>query len=326
MSNKLQKIKIGIMGCAKIAKRSTLPALQELDNLFEIVAISSRDYSKAKFLANEFNCIAVHGYDALLSMKDLDAVYIPLPTGLHEEWINKALDADLHVYSEKSIAMCQLEAKAMVSKASTKSLALMEGYMFQYHSQYNIIKNLINKGEIGEVRSFHGSFCFPALSKSDFRYNMNIGGGVVMDAAGYPLRAAHHLFGHDLKVKASSLHFDSQLQSVIWGSAFLANNTGFGGSINFGFDNYYQCRFEICGSKGKIVAERAFTPSKDMNPSIYLEKNGKIGSVITKPDNHFIKAFREFYFIINETSKRQQHYDDIILQSQSLDLINKLAK
>lgn len=320
-----KKIKIGVMGCAAIAKRSVIPAIQQLSNEFDLIGIASRTLDKANEFAKAFSCKAIVGYDELLT-QDIDAVYIPLPTGLHDEWITKALEAGKHVYAEKSIANTYESAQKMVFLAQKNKLALMEGFMFQYHTQHQLIKEMVNNGAIGELRGFSSSFGFPPLAKDNFRYNKEIGGGVLFDAAGYPLRAAHFMLGHDFEVKAASLCFDSTLQTELYGSAFLKNKTGIGAHISFGFDNFYQCNYELWGSTGKITAHRAFTPAAEYSPTIQLEKQGEPSQLIqAAPCNHFVEAMRTFHAIITEKATKQSHYEDILLQSKNLALIQELA-
>lgn len=317
------KIRIGILGCANIARRSMIPAIKQLSDRFELKYIASRSYSKALELSKEFGCIAIEGYDNLIGKQDVDALYIPLPTGLHKEYVNKALMAGKHVYVEKSVAMCHADAVEMVEQAKDADLAIMEGFMFQYHSQHQIVKDSLKL--IGQLRYMTANFSFPPLGKDNFRYSPTIGGGVLTDAAGYPLRAVHFLLGDDFEVKASTLKFDEDYGSYIYGSAFLANNDGVGAAISFGFDNFYQCNYEILGQKGKIVATRAYTPKPDFSPEIkvYSESGEKIIQV--KPENHFVKAMEEFYNTMSDPQKKTKHYKDILLQSKSLEIIRNLA-
>ena len=90
MAADMNRIRIGILGCAKIARRSMAPAILQLKDRFELLAVASRDAEKAKDFAREFSCEAVTGYAALLARPDLDALYVPLPTGLHHEWVGPA--------------------------------------------------------------------------------------------------------------------------------------------------------------------------------------------------------------------------------------------
>ncbi len=316
-----KKIRIGILGCANIARRFVIPAIKNLDSCFELVGVASRSADKAAEFAKEFNCNSYVGYDSLVSAENIDALYIPLPTGLHKEWINKALLSGKHVYAEKSISSCYSDAEKMVSNARDVGLALMEGFMFQYHSQHQQVFNLLKRGAIGEIRHFHSSFGFPPLPDDNFRYDQNLGGGVLLDAAGYPLRAAHFILGDSLKVDGATLFNDPKKGSATYGSAFLSNSNGLGASLAFGFDNFYQCSYEIWGAKGKITADRAFTPRPDFSPKIILETNNGTEIIQAQRDNHFERAFEIFYLIIDKQEKREKHYSDILLQSHSLDLI-----
>jgi len=321
-----QKIKIGVLGCAKIAQRSVIPAIKSLSDKFQLVAVASRSIDKADVFAREFTCEAIEGYESIINSSKIDALYIPLPTGLHKEWINKALLAGKHVYAEKSIAINLEDAKEMVHNARQKNLALMEGYMFQYHSQHKVVMDLIRSSAIGELRYFSSSFGFPPLAFDDFRYDESLGGGALMDAAGYPVRATHFILGNDFEVKGSAVFYDPKLNTSIYGSAFLSNSRGMGASISFGFDNYYQCRYEIWGEKGKIIANRAFTPKFDYSPEIIIEKPEGTKILHAEPDNHFIKAFEEFYSTIKNSMNKEKHYADIILQSKTLEQIKIFSK
>ena len=320
-----KKISIGVLGCAAIAERSVIPAIKALDSKFELVAIASRTAEKAEKFSQRFSCEPVVGYDNLINRMDIDSLYIPLPTGLHKEWINKALNSGKHIYAEKSIAMNFADAKEMVSNAQNHRVALMEGFMFQYHSQHQIVFDLINAGEIGEIRNFSTKFGFPPLERGNFRYSETLGGGALLDAAGYTVRAAYFILGNDFTIEAATMKRDASLGTNIYGSAFMSNKKGIGASLAFGFDNQYQCMYEIWGQKGKITADRAFTPKDNYSPKIILEKGIETQIIQAPADNHFEKAFSEFYNIIEDPELRKKHYEDILLQSKSLDAIRTLS-
>ena len=95
----MNKLRIGVLGCANIARRSVIPAIKSIAE-FELLAIASRTKEKAEGFAQEFNCEAIHGYQELIDRKDIDVIYMPLPTGLHEEWSVKALEAGKHILIE----------------------------------------------------------------------------------------------------------------------------------------------------------------------------------------------------------------------------------
>jgi NDP-hexose-3-ketoreductase len=319
-------IRIGVLGCANIAWKSVIPAIKSLDTRFELKYIASRSHEKAEKFSKEFHCLPILGYDSMIEATDLDALYIPLPTGLHKEWINKALRSGKHVYAEKSIAQSFQDAREFVNNARTRELGLMEGFMFLYHTQHKKVFSLLNDGVIGEPRHFFSSFGFPPLPQNNFRYSEALGGGAILDAAAYTIRAAHFIMGPDLEVKAATMFDDIAKGTNIYGSAFLSDSHGLGASVAFGFDNFYQCCYKIWGAKGKIIAKRAFTPPDNLSPAIIVENSSGIITVLSEPDNHFVHAFEEFHRVIENSQLREKHYEDILLQSRSLDLVRIHSK
>jgi len=322
----MEKIRIGVLGCANIAHRSMIPAIQSLPDKFKLVAVASRTLEKACSYAQEFVCEAVAPYESLIERSDIDAVYIPLPTGLHKEWINNALCAGKHVYAEKSIAFSLADAKEMVHNARAHNVSLMEGFMFQYHSQNLKVKEMLANGAVGDIRHFSGSFGFPPFpDPKNFRYDKNVGGGAIFDACGYPIRAAFFLLGDSLKVQGASVNYDIQHGCSLYGSAFLRGNNGIGASISFGFANYYQCNYQIWGSAGKLTANRAYTPKADQSTTLTWEHDYQTETIECQADNHFIKAMMEFHAIIQDPAKRERHFSDILNQSEALETIVKLT-
>lgn len=197
--------------------------------------------------------------------------------------------------------------------------------MFQYHSQHQRIFELLKNNAIGHLRHFASSFGFPPLKPTDFRYDEVVGGGALLDAAAYPVRATHFILGNSLEVRAASLYVDSEIGTNIFGSAYLADTQGLGASIAFGFDNFYQCRYDIWGTTGRISAMRAFTPGPALRPQIVLETPQGTTIIEAEPDNHFVRAFEEFHRIISKPGLRAKHYFEILLQSRSLGLIRALG-
>ena len=323
----MKKIRIGVLGCANIAHRSMIPAILSLPEHYELVAIASRTLDKAVQFAQDFGCEAIASYDKLLQRADIEAVYLPLPTGLHKEWINKALCAGKHVYAEKSIAFSLADAEEMVYNARKHKVSLMEGFMFQYHAQNLKIKEMMADGAIGDIRYFTGSFGFPPFPDTDnFRYDKEIGGGAIFDACGYPVRAAFFLLGDTLKVQGAAVYYDQAHESSLYGSAFLRGENGIGASISFGFDNYYQCNYQIWGSKGKLAANKAYTPKVDQATTLTWEHDYKTEVIDCEADNHFVKAMMEFHHIISEPASREKHFTAILQQSEALDTIAKLTR
>jgi hypothetical protein len=320
-------IKIGILGCANIAQRSIIPELLKLNERFDLVGIASRDTAKANICAKEFNIIPFTGYQNLIDHSGLSAVYIPLPNALHAEWINKALDKELHVLVEKSLACNLKDAKYLNDKAEKRKLALLENFQFRFHSQLTEIKRIVDEGQIGELRAIRSSFGFPPFpDKSNIRYKKDLGGGALLDAGAYPLKISQIFMGNDIEVTSASLNYDSTKKVDIWGGAFLKQSNGdLFSQIAFGFDQYYQCNLELWGSKGKLSTNRIFTAPSSFEPTILLETPQGSKELTLSSDNHFEKVLVHFHNLINNPEQAKEEYTQNILQAQLIEQLNNKA-
>ena len=316
MTNK--RINIGVLGCASIAQRSMIPAILALNTHFNLIGIASRDPERAKCVASKFNIEAYDGYEALLDHPRLDAVYVPLPNALHAKWIERSLKKDLHVLAEKSLA-CNLKDVVHLNQlARDRNLVLLESFQFRFHRQMDFIRQLIKKGTIGELRSLRSSFGFPPFAdKTNIRYDKRLGGGALLDAGAYPLKAAQIFLGEDLKVKAASLCYDARKGVDIWGGAYLHHNkSNVFAQVAFGFDHYYQCNLELWGSKGKITTGRIFTAPAGHRAVIEVETpSGK--KIIKVPcDNAFNKILKYFVELVIHKKGMEDEYRQNINQAR----------
>jgi len=317
----MKKVRIGVLGCANVAERHMIPAIKASNNI-ELIAVASRTKEKSALFAERFSCEAVCGYSNLVDRNDIDAVYIPLPIALHEEWIMNALRKGKHVLAEKSLTADYKSARKIIDKAKSCRLLVMENFMFQYHRQHAFVDKLIRNGDIGEIHFLKSSFGFPPRKQDDIRYNKKLGGGALLDAGGYVLKAAQLFLGSDLTIRGAYLHYDKRLGVDIYGGAIFSNRKGQIAHVSFSFDNYYQCSYEIWGSRGKITADRAFTPPPDFAPKILLEKQDHKQEFVIKPDNHFINILKKFHRSILERDFNK-HWKDALIQAKLLDQVRK---
>lgn len=316
----VKTIKIGVLGCANIAERFVLPAIKQ-SVFFELVGVASRSEDKADSFASTFNTKAYYSYDSLLE-SNLDAIYIPLPNGMHYEWIKKSLNKNLHVLVEKSLA-CDLEqVKELNALARDNSLALIENFQFRFHRQLATIKGIINDGIIGELRCLRSTFGFPPFPEADnIRYQKELGGGALLDAGAYPVKIAQYFLGLDLSVQAANLNYEPAMEVDIWGGAYLKQKNGLMFSeIAFGFDNFYQCSLDLWGSKGRVYTNRIFTAPPDYAPKIVIETKTGSEIIMLEPDNPFENLLKYFHgLIISSKEERELEYNQNINQSRILE-------
>lgn len=325
------KIKIGILGTANIAKRSVIPTLLQLNDYFEIVGVAGRDIIKTESLCNSFGISPYHGYDAMLNDPTLNAIYIPLPNALHYEWVMKSLERGLHVMCEKSVGCTLEEATQMVEKARSKNLLLMEHFQFRLHRQLKYILDAINQKLLGELRHIRSSFTLPPFSERDnIRYSSTLGGGALLDTGAYPLKISQLLLGDTLSVKAATLNSLPDKEVDIWGGAYLEEKqSGTFCEISFGFDHLYQCNLELLGSKGKLTTDRIFTAPASHEPEIHIElqQGYEIKREVVKlaADDQFRNLWIYFFDLIRVNLNFETEYQQIIKQASIIAQLKEKA-
>jgi len=321
-----RKIKMGVLGCANIAERYLIPAIEECEN-FELVGVASRSKDKADKVASKFDTEAFYNYQSIIE-SDVEAIYIPLPNSMHYEWIKQALEKKKHVLVEKSLACDVEQVKELNELAKCRGLVLIENFQFRFHSQLDFIKSLIDEGKIGKLRLLRSSFGFPPFKdKGNIRYQKSLGGGALLDAGAYPLKISQIFLGEDIFVDSSSLIVPQNEEVDIWGSAFLKQkNGGVTSQIAFGFDHYYQNTLELWGNKGRLLATRIFTAGPSVKPEITLENNEGSKTYTLPQDNHFINMLNHFHGVITTGKNLYSEYEQNFSQARLISELYEKSK
>ena len=283
------------------------------------------ELNKAKVFVENYGGRIFDGYDEIISSSLIDAIYIPLPPALHSTWAQKALNYGKHVLVEKPCTTSLKETKKIIDIANKNNLAVHENYMFVFHDQIKAIKEIINKGELGEIRLYRICFGFPMRAVNDFRYNKQLGGGALIDAGGYTIQLATQLIGPTAKIKYAQSNFLDSFDVDIYGSAALTNDEGVTAQIAFGMDNDYKCELEIWGSKGTLRTNRILTAPAGFIPTAIIRKNNEDVILDLPEDDTFYKSIQFFVNCINDVECRKKRYSSIVSQSELVDEFKEKA-
>ncbi|TDC67384.1 Gfo/Idh/MocA family oxidoreductase [Micromonospora sp. KC207] len=286
-------VRIGVLGCADIARRRALPAIKRVPEA-ELVVVAARELSKARAFAAEFGCAAAEGYQSVLDRPDIGAVYIPLPTGLHHTWIERALAAGKHVLVEKPLTTRLVDTAAVMAQARSRGLVLMDNLTFLRHGVHHFVRRMVAAGEIGELRMVSGVFGFPPLPAGDIRYRPELGGGALLDLGVYPLSAARFFLPEEPEVVAATLREDPDRGVDVSGAALLCTPDGRTAQIAFGFEHSYRCEYQLWGSAGRIVVDRAYTPPPAWHPVVRVERQDETRELTFPAEDQFVNTMREF--------------------------------
>jgi NDP-hexose-3-ketoreductase len=315
---------IGVLGCADIAVRRALPAITE--SPFRLVAVASRSAEKAAGVAARFGCKAVAGYERLLEISDIDAVYIPLPNNEHAGWAARALRAGKHVLVEKPAVTTADDAHALVLIAAELGLVVMENFAFLRHPQHDQARSLIGSGAIGEIRSFSGAFGIPAAAdRRGIRYQAALGGGSLWEVGCYPVRAAQEYLDPSVRVLGAGLQVDPELGVDVAGAALLADARGVTAHCSFGFAHGYRSTYDIWGSAGRLVLDWAFTPARDARPVLRLQQQDRETRITAPAADQFAGVFAAFFHAIGDPRSRPAHHDALVRQAELMAQIRSHA-
>lgn len=331
--------RIGIICPSEIAFRRFLPALKEsccfeyagvaIANKEEFVGatdeILAKERAKAQTFVDNYGGKIYVGYRNLLESEDIDAVYLPLPPGLHYQWAKVALNAGKHILVEKPCTTALANTQDLLQEAESKNLAVHENYMFAFHGQLKAVNDIVDSGEIGDVRLYRISFGFPMRAQNDFRYNKALGGGALLDCGGYTFKYASMLLGPTAKIKYAQSNNIEGFSVDMYGSAALVNDQGVTAQVAFGMDHNYKCELEVWGSKGTLYTNRILTAPAGFTPEVIIRKGNDEEKRNLPADDAFKKSILHFCQCVENNDARKENYQTLIRQANLVEDFKTLA-
>ncbi|KQH76991.1 oxidoreductase [Mycobacterium gordonae] len=185
MSDQRVPLRIGILGAARIAPLALINPAKQTDAIV-VAAVAARDVSRGQAFAVDHGIARVHNsYQDLIADPEIDAVYNPLPNGLHGRWTRAALDTGKHVLCEKPFTANAAEAREIADLATHSDRVVMEAFHYRYHPLALRVEQIIASGELGRLQHVEAAMCFPLPKFADIRYDYALAGGATMDAGCY---------------------------------------------------------------------------------------------------------------------------------------------
>ncbi|MGB5810298.1 MAG: Gfo/Idh/MocA family oxidoreductase, partial [Polyangiales bacterium] len=203
-------LRIGILGAARIAPMALIRPAAGIPRV-SVVAVAARDRTRAEKFAKKHSIPKVHdSYDALLDDPDVDAIYNPLPNGLHAEWTLRALEANKHVLCEKPFTSNALEAAEVDTVAQASDRVVMEAFHYRYHPMAQRLRDLVAGGDLGPTAFIETWMCIPLPLPGDIRYRLDLAGGATMDTGCYAIHMARTITGEEPVVTSARAKMASE--------------------------------------------------------------------------------------------------------------------
>ncbi|MEU9448823.1 Gfo/Idh/MocA family oxidoreductase [Streptomyces sp. NPDC048277] len=187
-----EPLRIGVLGAARIAELSLVGPARAGGHRLVAVAARDRDRAEAFAAAHGVERVAA-SYADLIADPEVEVVYNPLANGLHGPWNLAALQAGKHVLTEKPSASDAEEAAEVRDAAAKAGTAFMEGFHYLFHPVTRRLHELLDSGELGELRHVETMVAMPAPPDTDVRWSLPLAGGALMDLGCYSLHAQRTL-------------------------------------------------------------------------------------------------------------------------------------
>jgi predicted dehydrogenase len=237
----------------------------------------------------------VAGYQAVIDHPEVEAVYLPLPNGLHRRWTEAAARAGKHVLCEKPLAGTSAEAMAMVAVCREADVVLAEAYMTPFHPRSAALGGLIASGSLGRPVAGRAAFTFPIPPErsADYRWDPTQGGGALLDVGIYCLSPLLAFAGDPVELLAAATLTASGVDASF--SAMLRSGPECLVTATCSFDAPEQQLLELVGSEGRVtIVERPFTPGLSDDRLMIHRRDGSVEEHHTGGGNPYLGMVEAF--------------------------------
>lgn len=260
-------IRWGVLGAANFARKTMAPAIHNAPGATLAALATSTPAKAAPFRALQPDLLVHDSYEALLADPRIEAVYIPLPNALHVEWTEKAARAGKHVLCEKPIGLSLDDIDRLIALRDETGLLIAEAYMIPHHPQWQMAREMVQGGAIGDLLHIEGYFTFRLQDEGNIRLDPALGGGVTRDIGVYTLGAARLVTGQEPANVVSRFGWQGgvDLSARIW-----AEYGGATCSIYMSMTAPNRQGMTFHGSEGFIELAAPFNPVSHREASVRL--------------------------------------------------------
>lgn len=266
----MKKIRFGFLSTANIGRKNWKSILNSGNAV--VTAVASRDVARSREFITKLQAeapfetapTALGSYEELIESPNVDAVYIPLPTGLRKEWVLRAAAAGKHIICEKPCGLNAADVRQMISACKKNRVQFMDGVMFMHNPRMNRLRDVLDDGKsIGPIKRITSNFSFH-MDENVFDKNIRINSrmepaGCLGDLGWYNIRFAlwamnwkmprevrgHMLAGRRANKTLALVPVDFSAELIFEGDASA--------SFYNSFIAQYQNWAHVSGEKGSLV-------------------------------------------------------------------------
>lgn len=340
-----QKLRWGVVGTAKIADQ--LVRAWDLSNTNELVAIASRERATGRAWAEKNHAEQVFdSYEKMLASNIIDAVYIPLPNGLHKEWTVKAAQQGKHVLCEKPLADNAAQVEEIIAARDANRVTIMEAFMYRFHPKTLKLKQLLDEGKVGDMKIIRATFTFFLSEPRNIRMNASLAGGALMDVGCYPVNISRLVAGTEPIAVYARAVWGEAAETVSHADPFIHTLTA-DDAHQIGVDHTMSAVMEfpnhvlavvdwsftaashqwigVSGTKGHIGVTAPFRMGEEDQIILY-DHDGKHEDVVVQGANEYQKMVDHFADAVMNHKAVSYTLENSLGQARTLDALYRSAR
>jgi predicted dehydrogenase len=245
-----------------------------------------REEVRAKLAAAYPSARFTGDLDDLLADPSLDAVVLATPVPTHADLAVRVLDAGKHCFVEKPLALTVADAERAVEAARRSGKVLMVGHLLQYHPGVNKLKELVDSGELGEIRYIYGN----RLNLGKVRTEEN----ALWSLGAHDISVLLHLAGDEEPYEFScrgESYMTPGVEDVVFG--FMRFESGLSAHLHLSWlDPHKERRFTVVGSQ-KMATFDDMDPERKVTIFDIWSPSVPLGEPLRIECQHFLDCVRD---------------------------------
>ncbi len=287
-----------------------------------VEAVASRDAERADTYARKRGIPRAYAtYEALLGDDEIDAVYVPLPNGMHHEWTMRALQSGKHVLCEKPYSRRPAEVEEAFDLAGRSDLVLMEAFMYRHHPQTVTVAELVAGGAIGRLRTIRVTSGFQLDRPEDVRLAADLDGGALMDVGCYCISGSRLLAGEPERVYGEQVTGETGVDLAFHGVLRFADDVV--AQFDCSFVQAHGQRLEAVGDEGTVVVASPFRP--DLGRGVTLRRGDESRGIEIPEARMFALELENFASAIAGEAPPLLDRADALGQARTIDALYRSA-
>ncbi len=303
-----EKIGIGLWGYGPHARKNIIPALLASPDC-QLVGICTTRDDKAADIQAQYDVVVWRNPETMLADARTQAVYVATPIGLHYAHGQQVLAADKHLLCEKSLTNNGSQSRALIEAAAQNGVVIFETFMYLYHPQFQLVREIVGSADFGPITSLTGNFCIPRLENPGFRYAKKLGGSAFWDVGCYPVSLTLALLNEPAKIEFFDTVVPAAQAVDVAGKALLAYTSG-AAYLHWSYDHSYTNDVTILGEKKSLYVDRVFSKSRDQISTVtVMDTHGAATDLAVPAADSFVKMFEVFAQTVQDARRQDQLRD-----------------